>query len=177
MRTVTATRCTLEPQVAEHAAEMFRIPSDPAIYEFENAPPESEAWLPRRFELLENRGPDDGSEDWLNGVVRLPSGQLAGYVQATVSQEGWAYVAYELHSRYWRQGLGKAAVAAMPEELNAINKAQAFLAVLKGQNFRSVALLRSLGFELASEALHAQHRNEDDEIVMVRTERRSEHAA
>jgi hypothetical protein len=38
----------LEPQVAAHAAEMFRVLGDPAIYEFENAPPESEAWLARR---------------------------------------------------------------------------------------------------------------------------------
>ena len=38
-------RCTLEPQVEAHAAEMFSVLSDPAIYAFENELPPS---LPRR---------------------------------------------------------------------------------------------------------------------------------
>jgi len=175
MRTIPANLCTLEPQVADHAAEMFRVLSDPAIYEFENEPPESEAWLRRRFELLESRAPDDGSEDWLNWVVRLPGGALAGYVQATVSRDGWAYVAYELNSRYWRQGIGSCAVRAMLGELAAHYGVQTFIAVLKARNFRSRALLQSLHFELASEQLHLQHRDEEDEIVMVRVQGPVEH--
>lgn len=39
MRTIEASRCVLEPQVAAHACEMFSVLSDPAIYEFENEPP------------------------------------------------------------------------------------------------------------------------------------------
>lgn len=39
----------LEPQVAAHASEMFDVLSDPAIYEFENEPPPSEAWLVERY--------------------------------------------------------------------------------------------------------------------------------
>ena len=55
MRAVVASRCTLEPLVAAHAREMFDVLSDPAIYEFENAPPASQEWLTRRFERLEQR--------------------------------------------------------------------------------------------------------------------------
>jgi RimJ/RimL family protein N-acetyltransferase len=156
---------------------MFRVLSDPAIYEFENAPPESEAWLHRRFELLESRGPADGSEDWLNWVVRLPSGQLAGYVQATVSREGWAYVAYELNSQYWRQGIGTTAVAAMLQELRAVYRVREFVAVLKGKNYRSRALLLSLGFQDGLAAQVERHRDEQDEIVMVLAQGTVEHAA
>lgn len=62
MRTVFASPCTLEPLVATHAPEMFRVLSDPAIYEFENEPPLSEVGLVRRYELLETRVSPDGTE-------------------------------------------------------------------------------------------------------------------
>jgi ribosomal-protein-alanine N-acetyltransferase len=81
--------------VVAHAGEMFAVLSDAAIYEFENEPPPSEDWLAQRYALLESRGSADGNEKWLNWVVRLPSGELAGYVQGTVLQSGSSYVAYE----------------------------------------------------------------------------------
>lgn len=89
----------LEPLQAEHADAMFEVLSDPAIYEFENAPPASREWLRARYQRLALGGPADGSERWLNWVIRLPDGALAGYVQATVFPSGLALVAYELNSR------------------------------------------------------------------------------
>jgi RimJ/RimL family protein N-acetyltransferase len=136
----------LEPQVATHAPEMFQVLSDPAIYEFENAPPESFDWLETRFRKLEARRSADGAEQWLNWVIRMPSGRLAGYVQASVLAEPVAYVAYELGSEFWRQGIGSAAVGAVLRELRDRYGVRTFLAVLKARNFRSAALLRRLGF-------------------------------
>ena len=116
MKTLRAAFGTLEPLLASHAAEMFAVLSDPAIYEFENAPPASVDALHARYVRQQRRGPDDGSEVWLNWVIRLSAGadagRLAGYVQATVLPDGHALVAYELHSRHWRQGIGSAAVRA-----------------------------------------------------------------
>ncbi|MGC1817051.1 MAG: GNAT family N-acetyltransferase [Casimicrobiaceae bacterium] len=146
MNTLRVGHLLLEPQVASHAAEMFVVLSDPAIYEFENSPPEAEAWLERRFARLESRSSSDGTEQRLNWVVRLPAGNLAGYVQATLARDSIAYIAYEFASRHWRQGIGGASVSAMLRELHATYAAQTFAAVLKARNFRSVALLRSLGF-------------------------------
>jgi hypothetical protein len=60
-------------------------------------------------------------------------------------------------------------------ELAAHYGVQTFIAVLKARNFRSRALLQSLHFELASEQLHLQHRDEEDEIVMVRVQGPVEH--
>lgn len=168
MRVLQATRCTLEPQVQAHAAEMFEVLSDPAIYEFENAPPPSAQWLAEHYRRLEARGPEDGSEQWLNWVVRLPGGALAGYVQASVLPSSVAYVAYELGSAHWRQGIGSSAVRAMLEELRTQHGVHTFVAVLKAANFRSEALLRSLGFEPGSPAQQAQHRDGPDELVMLR---------
>lgn len=168
MRTLAASCCTLEPLLAAHAPAMFEVLSDPAIYEFENQPPPSLEWLAHRYMLLESRGSGDGTERWLNWVVRLPGGDLAGYVQATVLPSGVSYVAYELNSRHWRQGIARSATQAMLEELRAHYGVHLFVAVLKASNFRSLALLRHLGFGAASPEQVALYGDEPDEIVMVR---------
>ena len=82
----------------QHADEMFAVLSDPAIYEYENQPPASVEWLRARFEKLESRRSADGTEQWLNWVVRRADAGLIGYVQATVRAEGTAAIAYELSS-------------------------------------------------------------------------------
>jgi RimJ/RimL family protein N-acetyltransferase len=147
---------------------MFTVLSDPAIYEFENAPPVTENWLTKRYERLESRGPDDGSEQWLNWVIRLPDGKLAGYVQATVLPDHTSYVAYELNSLYWRQGIGSSAVGAVLQELQEQYGVKVLVAVHKAKNYRSEGLLRKLGFGPASKKQEAQHRDEPDELVLVK---------
>ena len=168
MKILRTARCTLEPQVQAHAAEMFEVLADPAIYEFENEPPPSAQWLAERYRLLESRASPDGSERWLNWVVRLPAGALAGYVQATVLPSGVAFVAYELGSAHWRQRIGSSAVRAMLDELCEHHGVHTFVAALKARNFRSEALLLSLGFEPGSPEQQAQYLEEPDELVMVR---------
>jgi RimJ/RimL family protein N-acetyltransferase len=158
----------LEPQVAAHAAEMFDVLSDAAIYEFENSPPQSRAWLEDRFAKLESRASADGTEQWLNWVIRLPKGALAGYVQATITQDRTAHIAYELASRYWRQGIGSASVSAMISELVASHGAHAFAATLNAGNYRSLSLLRSLGFGPAPPEGVTAVEHESDEIVLYK---------
>lgn len=147
---------------------MFCVLSDPAIYEFENAPPASHEWLARRYKILERRVSGDGKEKWFNWVIRLPSGELAGYVQATLLASGASRVAYELSSRYWRQGIGSSAVTAMLDELRSEYSVHTFAAVLKSANVRSLRFLRSLGFLLASAQQVAEFGGEADELVMIK---------
>ncbi len=168
MRTLIVPPLVLEPLTAGHAQDMFAVLSDPAIYEFENAPPESQETLAQRYAFLERRRSPDGSETWLNWVVRLPDGALAGYVQATVLASGVALVAYELGSRYWHQGIGTRAVSSMIEELRTRYEAKLLVAVLKQRNWRSLGLLRKLGFAQADAAEIARFGASDDEIVMLR---------
>lgn len=168
MRTLVASPLVLEPLTAAHAKAMYAVLSDPAIYEFENAPPDSEGALERRYSMLESRRSPDGREAWLNWVVRLPDGALAGYVQATVLASGAALVAYELASRHWHQGIGTRAVSAMLEELRTAYGARLFVAVLKARNWRSLALLRKLGFAQADPAEAARFGASDGEVVMLR---------
>ena len=168
MRTIRATLCLLEPQVEAHAHEMFKVLSDPAIYEFENEAPPSESWLANRFAHLESRASEDGTEKWLNWVVRLPSGELAGYVQATVLQSGSSLIAYDLASHYWRRGIGRSAVLVMLEELESVYEVRLFVAVLKAANYRSLGLLRNLFFAPASPQQFTEYGAEPDEVVMVK---------
>lgn len=160
--------CTLEPQLVAHAAEMFQVLSDPAIYEYEGVPPPSIERLTDGYRRRESRVSPDGSEKWLNWVVRLPSGDLAGYVQATVLPQGASYIGFEFASRYWRRGLGTASVSALLQELASAYGVHTFVAVLKTVNFRSMGLLTRLGFEPASAHESAEFESEADEVVLLK---------
>lgn len=168
IRVIETGRCRLEPQVVAHAEPMFAVLSDPAIYEYENEPPPSLEWLRERFARLETRRSPDGTEAWLNWVVRLPTSELIGYVQATVRPDGNAAIAYELASAFWGRGLGREAVQAMIDELAASYGVGSLTAVLKRENFRSRRLLERLGFTIAPSALRVRLQVEDDELLMSR---------
>lgn len=159
----------LVPQVAAHADEMFALLQDPALYEHEGEPPESLEWLRARFTKLESRRSADGSEEWLNWVVQLASGELVGYVQATVSASGQADLAYVLGRRHWGRGFARRAVTLMIAELVAHHGVTALSAVLKRSNARSLRLLERLGFTPAPASLERERGIEPDERLMLRT--------
>jgi RimJ/RimL family protein N-acetyltransferase len=167
MRTLDAAPLTLEPQTTMHAAEMFAVLSDPAIYEYENAPPASEEWLRARFEKLETRRSGDGTEQWLNWVIRMPGAGLIGYVQATLHSDGSAAIAYEMSSAWWGRGLGRRAAEAMLSELVHHYGVTTIFAVAKRRNHRSLGLLARLGFTDADPGLRAKRGVEPDEALMV----------
>jgi [ribosomal protein S5]-alanine N-acetyltransferase len=168
MRVIETSGLTLEPQLAAHAEEMFAVLSDPAIYEYENEPPPSVEWLRARFARLESRQSADGREQWLNWVIRLPTSELIGYVQATVHANGRAAIAYELSSAWWGRGLASAAVRAVIAELVQRHRVRSLGAVLKRDNQRSLRLLQRLGFSLASPDDHAKLGVEPGELLMQR---------
>jgi len=168
MRTIATDRLTLEPQTAEHAEEMFVVLSDPAIYQYENRPPPSLAWLRERFARLESRRSADGREQWLNWVIRLPTSELIGYVQATVHEDGRAAIAYELSSAHWGRGLGHCAVDAMIAELAERYAVTRLTAVLKRDNVRSRRLLERFGFADARDQPSGSHGLEPGETMLCR---------
>lgn len=159
----------LEPQTASHADEMFTVLADPALYAYENAPPPSVDWLRERFARLESRTSADGTEQWLNWVVRLPSAGLIGFVQATVDTSGRAAIAYVLNSRFWGRGLAAAAVRLMLGELAAHHGVTSASAVLKSANAPSRRLLERLGFTPATREQHVAEGVPSDESLMLRT--------
>ena len=128
---------------------MFALLSDPKIYRYENQPPPSLEWLRERFAKLESRRSPDGREQWLNWVIRLETGEAAGYVQATVHEDGHAAIAYVLGSRFWDKGIGRAAVSSLIARLKGEYGVRRLTAVLKRANARSRLLLERLGFSEA----------------------------
>ncbi len=168
MRTIETGMLTLEPQTSAHAEAMFDVLSDPAIYIHENEPPKSLDWLRTRFTKLETRCSGDGTEQWLNWVIRLPEGNLIGYVQASVLPDGCADIAYVLCSAHWGRGHARRAVEAMLVELSLHHQARSFAAVLKRSNLRSMHLLERLGFGPGSPEQHAANQALPDEVLMLR---------
>jgi ribosomal-protein-alanine N-acetyltransferase len=172
MHVIESASLILEPQTVAHAEEMFAVLSDPAIYEYEDEPPPSLEWLRARFARLESRQSPDGQEQWLNWVIRLPTSELAGYVQATIRSNGRAAIAYELSSKYWGRGLASRAVQAMIADLLEHYQVRGLSAVFKRENHRSMRLLERLGFSLAS----PEEKVEPGELCMYRKiERRRHH--
>jgi ribosomal-protein-alanine N-acetyltransferase len=167
MRTLITSVCTLEPQVEAHAPEMFVVLSDPAIYEFEGQPPPSVEALAAGYRRSETRLSPDGTEILLNWVVRVTGGDLTGYVQAAVMQDGCSYVGYDFSSRYWRQGIATAALGAVFEELRNQYGVNRLVAVLKTSNYRSMGLLRRLSFVEAPHDSWDRFAPESDETVLM----------
>jgi len=168
MNSLETPRLLLEPQTAAHAQAMFEVLGDPAIYRYENAPPASLEGLCERYAKLETRRSGDGHEQWLNWVLRQRSGDLIGYVQATVKADGQAFVAYVLASAHWGQGLASEAVTAMLGELAARYGVHTLWAVFKRANARSRRLLERLGFAAADAADVLSLAIDADEDLMLR---------
>ena len=168
LRTLEASRVVLEPQQAAHADEMFGVLSDPAIYEFENQPPASADALRERFRKLESACSPDGSQLWLNWIVRLrDTGAAIGYVQATVLEDARALIAYEFGSAWWGRGLAQEATTVGIYELRTRYGVTVVGAVFKRTNHRSRRLLERLGMHVPGAGEFPAGLAESDEDAMV----------
>jgi RimJ/RimL family protein N-acetyltransferase len=107
---LTTERLALEPLHVEHATEMVDVLSDPALYEYIGGEPPSEAELVARYLRQAKGSSPDGRQGWLNWVARRrEDGQAIGSVQATVSDEGGAELAWVIGTA--EQGKGYATEA------------------------------------------------------------------
>jgi ribosomal-protein-alanine N-acetyltransferase len=151
MRKLVTPRLVLEPLTRRHAEEMFEALSDDAIYLYiDEGPPASVEALATRYARLESRRSGDGREHWLNWVVREPaSGKAVGFVQASVTDNGTAFVAYVIAPASQGQGYGREATAAMIAELERGYGARVLRASVDARNIASIALATALGFSEA----------------------------
>lgn len=138
----------LEPLAARHAEAMFDLLGDPALYEhLDEAPPASVAALRARYARLEARASPDGTQRWLNWVVRLGDAGPIGYVQATVTARREAWIAYVFARAHGGRGHATQAVACMIRHLAEALGVERFLATVERENGPSIRLLERLGFE------------------------------
>lgn len=146
MRALAGHGVTLEPQVAAHAPALFALLRDPRLYTWlDDDPPEDEPNFRRRLERLESRQSDDGSEAWLNWVVRAGD-SVVGFVQATVEPDGTTTIAYVIGADHWRRGYAEAATRLMLDELPVAHGARLLRATVDPANAASIGLLHKLGF-------------------------------
>jgi RimJ/RimL family protein N-acetyltransferase len=150
MVTLSTARLRLEPLNSGHAEEMLPVLSDPAIHEFlDYGAPGSLEELRALYVKQEAGRSPDGSQLWLNWLVRLESGQAIGYVQATVYPREKTYVGYVFASVYWGKGYATEAMSSMLSLLALEHPTPLVMAVVEAENVRSSALLFRLGFKLA----------------------------
>ena len=87
-------RLTLEPLRVEHAVEMAAALDDVALHRFTGGEPATPDALRSRYRRLAAGRSPDGSQGWLNWVLRRrDTGAVAGTVQATTYRTGAGLVA------------------------------------------------------------------------------------
>ena len=135
--------------MAAHAAELFDALSDPAIYAYiSEPPPKSVPVLTERYRRLESRASADGSEQWLNWVIRrIEDRQCVGYVQATIHPRNTADFAFVLAPPFWGFGLAREASKIALSALFAEFQVTVVFATVDERNVRSSTLLSRLGFQ------------------------------
>jgi len=158
MQTLKTGSLHLEPLTVAHAEAMFDVLADAEIYRYLDYPaPPSIEHQRNLYARLEKRQSPDGSETWLNWIVRRLGEPPMGYVQATVLPSGDAWVAYVLNSKHWGGGVAHAATEAMMAHLAEAYGVKRYMATVEFENVRSIRLLERLGFRLATEREAGAH--------------------
>jgi RimJ/RimL family protein N-acetyltransferase len=169
MRTLQADGLVLEPLGVAHADAMFPLLSDAALYRYiDEPPPRDVEYLRARYARLERRESTDGRQRWLNWVVRLPGQPPLGYVQATVLDNGSAWVAYLLGSAHQGRGYATRATSAMLAHLESEHGTSCLLANVEVENLPSIRLLQRLGFRAATPTEAARHEPTASERIFLR---------
>jgi len=114
---IVTARCVLEPLTVEHAPEMIGVLASDDLYTFIGGEPPSERALRERYRRQVEGCSPDGTEGWLNWVIRENAGGRAiGYVQATVvvrAEGAPADLAWLIASSMQRQGFASEAAEGM----------------------------------------------------------------
>jgi RimJ/RimL family protein N-acetyltransferase len=153
MKTLHAGRLVLEPLTVAHASLMFPVLQDPEIYRYlDYEPPPTLEHLESVYRQLEHGRSPDGTEQWLNWIVRDERGAALGFVQATVTADRLAWVAYVLGRASWGKGIAAAATSTMLRYLEGELDVGTFLATVEADNLSSIGLLLRLGFSPSSRA-------------------------
>ncbi len=152
-----------------HADELFSVLIDPALYQYlDETPPASPQHLRKKLARSEGRKSPDGSEHWLNWVVRDESGRMAGYVQTTIKANHEAHIAYVIGSTFWGRGLAQSAVRQMLDGVANDFGVTHFFVNAEQDNWRSIALAKRLGFVEVAPEVHTRQGATHTEVVLER---------
>jgi RimJ/RimL family protein N-acetyltransferase len=155
--TLATTRLVLEPLRPEHAAEMAALLDDPLLHEFTGGTPVGVDELTARYERQVTGRSADGTERWLNWVLRRrDDGRPAGYVQATVVDDT-AELAWVVGTTHQGDGLAQEGATAMSGWLVA-HGVRRLVAHVHPEHAASAAVARRLGMSATDEVVDGEVR-------------------
>ena len=147
-QTLETERFYLEPLSVDHAAKMVKVLADPVLYEFTGDEPPTYSELQRRYTAQCAGGSKDGSQWWLNWVIKHKSaGSLIGFVQATVEAvQGnlTADIAWVVSSAFQGQGVATEAARAMVDWLQP-HGVVSIVAFVHPEHHASMSVAKKLG--------------------------------
>jgi ribosomal-protein-alanine N-acetyltransferase len=144
-------RLVLEPLLPSHAATLFPLLRDEALYRFiPQEPPTTIEEVEARYRRLAARRSPDGSEVWLYWAARLRStGEYLGVFQATARPDATALIAYTVFVPFQGHGYAHEGCRAVLDALASSYAVKLAIAEIDTRNFASIALVESLGFQRA----------------------------
>ena len=141
-------RLDLEPLRVDHADEAAAAFDDLALHAFTGGRPATAEELAHRYARQVVGHSPDGSQDWLNWLLRRRAdGRLVGTVQATVQRDGAALVAevaWVVATAHQGQGLAGEAAGAMAGWLRAQGVTRLVAHVHPGHR-ASIGVARAIG--------------------------------
>jgi len=156
-RSLATDRLILQPLGPEHARELFPALQDAHLYRYIPVdPPLTVEALEAQYRAWAERKSADGSELWLNYVVRFrQTGRAVATVQATVKDEGEAFIAYQTFSEHLGRGYAREACRALTEYL--ARPDISVQALVDTRNLASQRLLEAIGFDRVEKIDGADH--------------------
>lgn len=158
---ISTPRLDLIPLTAGDAEDLFSLVKDPALGRFTGETPPADAEAVRAgFARWEPRRSPDGSELWLNWVLRRrEDARAVGYVQATVG-EGDAMIAWTVGTSFQRQGFATEAGQALIAWLRDTLGVPSVVGSIHPDNVASQTAARRIG-------LRPTDRRHEGEVVWV----------
>jgi RimJ/RimL family protein N-acetyltransferase len=132
----------LEPLRREHTDELFAVLDDPAVHAFTGGRPDSPQELTERLGRQLTGASPDGSEGWLNWVLRAGP-DVVGTIQATLAGSQ-AELAWVVGMAYQGRGYATEAALAVAESLRTQGMT-AFVAHIHPDHAASAGVARRLG--------------------------------
>lgn len=146
--TITTARLQLDPLRVDDVDEMMSVYGDGRMFEYTGGERPTRDGLRRRYEALVAGRSPDGSEAWLNWIVRRRDGSPAiGTVQATIDDAARrASIAWELGVPWQGQGFAAEAASALVEWLSN-NSVTAIEATVHPEHAASQAVASRAGLQ------------------------------